>query len=324
MWATLVFLLLGIPTVIAQHFSDWQDPINAESVPGTSPLLNTAFNDGCPIQSPDGLSLYMASNRPGSINNSLDIWVAHRESLSDPWGEPEHLPEPVNSAADDFCPTPVRGNGLFFVSRRYMAGVSCGTATSNDSDIYFTSLQNSEWQQPQNLGCEINSSADEWSPSYFEGEDGQAFLYFASTRFQGAGDLTNDADIYFSVNFGLAQLATGINTEYNDHRPNVRKDGLEIVFDSNRPGNLGSATTSDIWTATRESIYDAWSPAVHLPAPINSSANESRATLSWDGLTMYFGSTRAGSELNPNGSCCSNDIYVTTRQKLKGNEVSSQ
>jgi WD40-like Beta Propeller Repeat len=323
MWVSLASLLLGIPVVIAQHFSDWEDPENAESIPGTNSLLNTPFNDGCPIQAPDGLSLYIASNRPGSLGGQ-DIWVAHRETTDDPWGLPEHLPEPVNSSVDDFCPTPVQGHGLFFVSRRYIPGVSCGTATTNDTDIYFTRLRSGEWQEPQNLGCQINSSAEEWSPSLFEGEDGQVYLYFASTRVGGPGGAANDADIYFSANFGPAQLVSGLNTEYNDHRPNVRKDGREIVFDSNRPGNLGPVTTSDIWTAKRDRIYDDWLDPIHLPAPINTSATESRASLSWDGLTMYFGSNRPGSELNPNGTCCSTDIYVTRRQKLKGHEFNSK
>ena len=32
----------------------WGTPVNAESVAGASSDLNTSFNDGCPIQSPDG------------------------------------------------------------------------------------------------------------------------------------------------------------------------------------------------------------------------------------------------------------------------------
>ena len=63
----------------AMHFSSWGSPTNAEAVPGASSELNTPFNDGCPIQSPDGLSLYMASNRPGGLGGQ-DIWVAHRDT----------------------------------------------------------------------------------------------------------------------------------------------------------------------------------------------------------------------------------------------------
>jgi len=96
----------------------------------------------------------------------------------------------------------------------------------------------------------------------------------------------------------------GLNTAAEDSRPNVRHDGREIVFDSTRPGTLGGP---DIWTAMRTHATDAWSAPVHLDAPINSSATESRASLSWDGVTMVFGSTRPGGE-------GSSDIYVSTRQ----------
>ena len=289
----------------AKHFGDWGAPINLESVPGTSSELNTPSNDGCPIQSPDGLSLFIASNRPGGFGGQ-DIWVARRASKDDPWGAPENLGAGVNSNVDDFCPLPVRGHGLFFVSAR--AG-GCGGA-----DIYFTRLQHGgEWETPQNLGCGINSPGGEASPSYFEDDDGNAYLYFSSNRAGGAFPDTGapDSDIYFSLNFGTAQLAPGLNTANDDSRPNVRKDGREVVFDSTRPGTLGSLP--DIWTAKRDSISEDWPEPQHLDAPINSTAAETRATLSWDGYTMLFGSTRPGSE----GSA---DVYLTTREKVNGNQ----
>ncbi len=304
-------MLLGIvaaltfsSVVSAQHFGEWSAPVNAESIPGTSSELNTAFNDGCPIQAPDGLSLFIASNRPGGFGGQ-DIWVARRASPDEPYGAPENLGAPVNSAADDFCPLPVRGHGLYFVSAR--AGGCGGTA---NADIYFTREKRGVYQEPQHLDCDINSPAGEASPSYFEDDNGNSYLYFSSNRTGGFEPGGADSDIYFSLNFGAAQLAPGLNTASDDSRPNVRKDGREIVFDSKRAGGLGGF---DIWTATRESIYGDWLSPIHLDAPINSAANETRASLSWDGLTMVFGSNRPGGE-------GMTDVYVTTRAKLKGSE----
>ena len=48
----------------------------------------------------------------------IDIWVAHRSSTDEGFGAPVNLGAPINSGANDFCPTPVRGKGLFFVSTR--------------------------------------------------------------------------------------------------------------------------------------------------------------------------------------------------------------
>ena len=106
--------------------------------------------------------------------------------------------------------------------------------------------------------------------------------------------------------FGAPVLVPGLNTAANDLRPNLRRDGLEIFFDSNRSGGIGGI---DLWTATRASTSDPWSAPVNLGADVNSTANDLRASLSWDGKTLYFGSTRAGGE-------GSQDIYLTTRAKV--------
>lgn len=274
--------------VAAKTFGQWSAPVSAEQ--GSHPDLNTAYNDGCPILSPDGLSLYLASNRPGGLGG-LDIWVAHRRNTHLGWGPPVNLGAPVNSAADEFCPTPVRGKRLFFVSRR----------DEPNGDIYVTTMRQKKWQQPINLGPNINSPDQEWSPSLFTDDHGREVLYFSSTRPGGPGG----QDIYYSVNYAKAQLAPGaLNTPYDDARPNVRRDGREIVFDSTRPGTFGGP---DLWTATRPSTSDPWPDASHLDK-LSSPEADTRASLSWDGTLLVFGSARAGGE----GQA---DIYVSSRQR---------
>lgn len=281
----------------AKQFTSWGTPVNAEAVPGASQDLNTPFNDGCPIQSPDGRSLFIASNRPGGLGGQ-DIWIAHRDSKDAPWGAPENVGAPVNSAANDFCPTPLRGKRLLFVSERGGPG-SCGGA-----DIYITRLHPAQgWDDPQNLGCQVNSGAGEAGPSLFKTKAG-AQLYFSSTR-------DGDSNIYASTrlahgSFGPAAPVASLNTASDDFRPNVRKDGLEVVFDSNRPGTIGG---QDVWSSTRESVEDEWSTPIDLTT-VNSSFNETRASLSWDGLTLTFGSNRTGTE----GQA---DVYESTRAKAK-------
>ena len=100
--------------VAAKSFGDWSAPVNAETLAGSSSDLNTASNDGCPILNPYDDSLYMASNRPGG-QGGLDIWIAPRSG--DGWGTPVNAGPAINTAADEFCPTPARGNRFFFVRR---------------------------------------------------------------------------------------------------------------------------------------------------------------------------------------------------------------
>jgi hypothetical protein len=140
---------IGAAAASATQFAPGGPAEKIDEIAGNHPDLNTEFVDGCPIQSPDGLSLYMASNRPGG-KGGLDIWVATRVSRSDPWGEPVNLPEPINSAADDFCPTPIQADGLLFVSRRVIEGVTCGMG-----DIYFARRNPAHgWSDPEHLGCD--------------------------------------------------------------------------------------------------------------------------------------------------------------------------
>ena len=119
--ATAIIVGVTAAAASAMQLSAWARRRRSTRSPATARSSTRRRPDGCPIQSPDGLSLYMASNRPGG-KGGLDIWVATRATTSAPWGAPQNLGEPVNSAADDFCPTPVGKRGLFFVSREALPG----------------------------------------------------------------------------------------------------------------------------------------------------------------------------------------------------------
>ena len=268
-------------------------------IAGTSTSLNSSALDGCAFVAQRGDVLYFASDRAGGAGK-LDIWYSVQRA-DGTWGDPTNFTA-VNSPEDDFCPMAHRnGRTFLFVSSR--AG---GCGATGTSDIYMTRHHETKgWSAPANLGCTINSSTGEASPSLTDTE-----LYFSSTRAGGPGL----SDIYVSafngVSFGTPVLAPGLNTASNDFRPNVRRDGLEIFIDSNRAGGLGLL---DIWTATRASTSDAWSAPTNLGTAVNSTANELRPSLSWDGTTLYFGSTRAGGE-------GSQDLFLTTRSKLTGSD----
>jgi hypothetical protein len=298
--AALMSLTAFAAAAQATNYSAWSSAQKIDEIGGNNSELNTPFQDGCPIQSPNGLSLYIATTRPrfaGDTRTDLDIWVAKRASVDAPWGAPVNLGEPVNSAADDFCPTPVRGKGLFFVSRRTTA-TSCGLG-----DIYRTRLNRAgEWRAPRHLACAPegpNSTLDEQGPSYVEASG--AFLYFSRSSAIVPGDIYVSEKLE-DGSFGPASPVAELNSAGNDIQPNVRKDGREVVFSSNRTGTLGG---QDIWVATRDEVGDPWSVPVNLGSAVNTAAAESRPSLSWDALTLLFGRTPG-----PEGS---GDIYVSTR-----------
>lgn len=291
-------------------YSEWSPAINVQDIPGTHPDFNTAALDGCPFTSRDEKTFFMASTRAGGLGG-IDIWMVTRASPADPWGEPVNVGAPINSAANDFCPTIARDGHLFyFVSTR---DGGCGGA-----DIYVSRIGgNGALAEPENLGCHVNSAADEQSPFPLPEAGTGPVLYFSSFRAggyssEGDGPVAGDSDIYVSESrggvFGAARLVAGVNTAVNDAQPNVRRDGLEIFFFSNRAGTLGGP---DIYAATRPNTRAEWSTPVNLGANVNTSAAETRPSLSWDGRTLYFGSTRPGGEGD-------SDIFVTTRTRVGG------
>lgn len=308
--AAFIAALAAVTAAAGPHFSAWGpatlvDPVDAVGV-------NTLALDGCPIQSPDGHSLYIASNRAGGAGQ-LDLWVARRGGTEELWGNPVNLNDApgadLNTGVDEFCPTPVRGNGLFFVRRPSTCGLG---------DIYFTRFDPEHgWSEPERLACAPegpNTALDEMGPSYVTGGGG-ARLYYSSSRAPAQGGLV-PGDIFVSRmgaggTFGPGELVEELSDPLaNDIQPNVLKGGREVVFSSNRAGGKGS---QDIWVATRENGGDSWSHPVNLTnagdasQQVNTSASETRPSLSWDGETLYFG--RAPAAGGPG------DVYVATRNR---------
>jgi WD40-like Beta Propeller Repeat len=294
--------LIVVPVLVAASVAaaatgsgPWDHSQKIDDVGGNSTELNTPSLDGCPILSPDGRSLYMASNRPGG-HGGLDIWVAHRSDTDQPFGDPENLPAPINSSANDFCPTPLRGNRLLFVSNRDPEH-SCGMG-----DIYEASDNPKHgWSSPRHLACAPdgpNSELDEQGPSLVEIDGGTQLFFSRSVTGSVPGD------IFVSRDFGPAVEVTELNTADNELQPNVRKDGREVVFSSNHayPNAQGG---QDIYVSTRASTDEPWSEPVNLGEAVNESTNETRPSLSWDGHTLLFGRAPG-----PEGM---SDIYISTR-----------
>lgn len=309
----MVTIIIGATAAAASamQFAPWSAAQKIDEVGGNSSELNTPSLDGCPIQSPDGLSLYTASNRPGG-KGGLDIWVATRVTTSSPWGAPQNLDEPVNSPADDFCPTPVGKRGLFFVSKKALPG-ACGQA-----DIYFTHRTGAAgWAEPLHLLCAPagpNSELDEQGPSWVDVSKGavrgKKVLYFSrSSVTPSVPGKIFVSERQNGARFGPATPVAELNNATaNDIQPNVRADGLEVVLSSNRSGTLGG---QDIWAATRAGVDAPWSAPVNLGPGVNTILGESRPSLSADAKQLLFG--RAGPPGTGEGGTGASDIYVSGR-----------
>ena len=300
---TAALLVSGAPHVLTAAHDRWSEwslalPVAEVNSPDAA--------DGCPIESRDGLSLYIASMRAGGLGGN-DLWAADRASKNEPFGAPKNLGAPVNTTANDFCPTPIQGSYLLFVSER--PGADTCNSGPGRGDIYIVRRNAAfGWGTPRNLGCVEtgtgpNSAGAEFSPSLVTTAEG-TFLYFSSTA-------SGNHDIYRSQrrrdgSFAPPEPVRELNTEFDDRMPNVSADGLEIVFSSNRPVDAeGNPTfgSFDVFTATRHSVRQRWSEPVNLGPNVNTPGSETRSTLSWDGERLYFG--RDG------------DIYSSTRTRQR-------
>jgi Tol biopolymer transport system component len=301
---TLLVIVVGIPSAQAQKYSDWSAPVNL------GPVINSASSDQGPAMSKDGLTLYFHSNRPGGLGG-FDMYVSKRASVDDPWGPPMNLGPTVNTTFDEGNPAFSRdGQMLFFQSIRPggLGGIDLWVSYREHTHDDF------DWQPAVNLGAGVNSTSDDNAPSYFENDELNVVqLYFVSSRPGGFGG----QDIYLSNqmldgSFGPAALVPALSSPSTDSRPSIRHDGLEIFFQSNRPGSFGTAL--DLWVATRESALDDWSGLVNLGSTINTTSIENNANLSSDRLTLFFSSDRPGGF----GGL---DLYMSTRTKLRGQSV---
>lgn len=379
--ASLLVCWFFPPPATAQQYSAWSAPVNLNALTlsdGTAcpPVVNSAFNDTHPAISKDGLSLFFASTRPGPDSNGevglgdYDLWVAQRESRDDCWLPPVNLGPVVNSSAIDFAPNlSTDGHWLFFHSKR---PGGCGVG----ANLWVTHRRDKRdalgWETPANLGCAINTPGfDSAGPTYFEDEETDTrFLYFTRKPTRAT---PNDLlwDVYVST--CTAELAAcnlrglwgsgvpvdALNSPFRDTRTAIRRDGLEIILSSGRPGSLAS---ENLWVSTRATTQDqSWLPPVPvncewqqnvsailnltpppLPCPswapvdppgatlfINSPAFDGGPALSWDGTELYFFRVRPdlanllGCQ-DPTGVPACRDLYVSKRTKLAGSSESDR
>ncbi len=97
-------------------------------------------------------------------------------------------------------------------------------------------------------------------------------------------------------------LGPPVNSGSDEWGSSISSDGLELYFESNRPGGEGGY---DIWVSTRATKEDDWGVPMNLGAPINTSAWETMPRISADGLALYF--------TGPDG-LGGVDLWVTTRE----------
>ena len=288
----------GIVPAETDLFGEWSAPVNVEWP------VNTDSNDTYAILSRDGLTMYLTSDRLGTVGGD-DLWFATRESIDAQWGVPQNMGEPINTTfADNLAVLSSDEHVMYFHSTR---PGGCGVG-----DIWMTRRHNrrsQHWDPPKNLGCVVNTGATEIAPAFFENpETGQVTLFYGSNRPGSQGFDVYASPVGEDRYFGPGVLVPEFSSPGRDTRIFIRRDGLEAFITSDRTGGQGLI---DIWTSTRETLSDPWPTPIDVPSPVNSGCDDGSPWLSRDGTTLYFFSSRAvGTE------CGKRDIWYTTRVKI--------
>ena len=116
------------------------------------------------------------------------------------------------------------------------------------------------------------------------------------------------ADFTFGTPTNLGSI---VNSSAPERNMCLSADGLELYFDSARPGTSG---TEDLWVSRRGSIEEDWGVPLNLGPTVNSreASWDWIPCLSPDDLELYFASDRTG-------GLGGMDIWVTTRPDRNAN-----
>jgi len=201
--------------------------ITAQPLPGN---INTPQNEGAQNISQDATVLVFTGCNRQDGYGGCDLYISYHTRNG--WSEAINLGNKINSEGWDSQPSlsPDK-RSLYFASRR--------PGGYGGSDIYVSHLgTNGRWSDPENLGPEINTSGDEFSP--FIHADNQT-LYFTSNGLPGYGD----EDLFVTRKgadgkWGTPQnLGYPINTIDEEGTIFVAADGKTAYYSSDRSDSRG-------------------------------------------------------------------------------------
>lgn len=214
----------GCGIYVSQRKNDeWEKPVELE-------LASDSIVIAHPAISPDELTLYFVSDMEGSMTSvdgtpSKDIWMASRSSVSDKFGEPVNMGEPINTTGDEAFPY-VHPDGTFYF-------VSNGHVGMGGYDIFKTSKDESGNWKIENMRYPVNTSSDDFGIC-FEKDREAGFL--TSSR-SGRGD-----DIYA---FFLPPLKFTISGIVKNEKTDEPLEGTSVKSVGSDGITLETTTGSD-------------------------------------------------------------------------------
>lgn len=203
-------------------------PDDAWGEPESQPQLNSETRETGIALALDGLSIWFSSDRDGGAGG-LDIYVASRPTVDDPWSEPTRVAE-VSSDDDDLVSSLDESGRSLWLARRARGGAE-DADSEGDYDIFIAERATSDdaWQPPHPVP-ELNTDRPESDASPIG--DGRAVLFARD------GDLMLARRASLDAAFDHGEPLDALNSDRSDRDPWADDAFTHIVFSSDRAGSL--------------------------------------------------------------------------------------
>lgn len=292
--------------------------------------INTLENDGGPSISPDGLTLYFHSSyRADSDTGSTGIYKATRSTLSEPFGNIACIKFPGYATMWEHNPYFDFERNVLYFQNTDAGGISMTTCEPHPNQLpaghpnlsfdeltmfynrtvpelgykcIFRKTRSSVTEPfgPEEMISELIQTGSNLGSPWLS-KDGQR-LYYHETHLSTAESkmklaVWSPEDNRWYYQRTLDEIHYGPGTV--SILASLTEDELEIFWCSTRPDGTGNW---GVWTASRSAITNPFEN-IHQIAEINTT-NTASPSVSPDGLTLYFNSSKNGS---------TQDIYRVTR-----------
>jgi len=203
----------------------WADAVEVDE-------LSSKDFEATPEVSLDGLTITLASDRPGGGGGSIDLWISTRDSRDDAWDPPAPMTG-LNTAAEEYAAVTDQSGSLVVFNR---------SVPDHSYDLFQSERAGELWTQPVALA---NLSS--------VGYEADCHLDPAGLELYLAGELADSTgrDLYLTRrdvtdgDFTAPERIVELSTAMADEDPWVSPDRHLIVFSSDRSGD------QELYTATR-------------------------------------------------------------------------
>jgi len=261
-----------------------------------------------PVLSADQQMMIFTARLGNDMKSDENMYVSKKQDGK--WSKPENIQELNTEFNEGTCAISADGKVLIFTvcegsAKRQVIG-SC--------DLFVSYNVGGKWQEPQNMGANVNSRYWDTQPSLTA--DGRN-LYFISERPGGLGGYdiwrTKRAD---DGVWGRAENLRSVNTRANELAPFIHVNGTTLFFSSDGYSNYGGY---DLFRT--ELKGGKWAVPANLGYPINDHRNQMGLFITTDGKSGYYSheETRGTSILS--SKIFAFDLPETMRPTVSSNYV---